>query len=51
MEKRCPPHDWKDDGKLLVGTPVRKCRKCGRVEYFWSKIIGSLPRWQLRPPL
>jgi len=42
-------HEWKEGKRTLAGTPVRECKKCGRVEYFVKPITGGPGRWKLTP--
>jgi len=40
-------HEWDERKTTLAGTPTRKCKKCGRVEYFIKPITGGPGRWKL----
>ena len=40
-------HEWKEGERTWGGTPVRECKKCGRVEYFVKPIAGGPGRWKL----
>jgi hypothetical protein len=42
-------HEWKAQNPTLAGTPVRKCKKCGRIEYFVRSIIDGRGHWKLTP--
>jgi hypothetical protein len=42
-------HEWKEGKRTLAGTPVRECKKCGRIEYLVKPITGGPSRWKLTP--